>query len=39
MEITTILGIVVAVVIMLLGIRMIMKKPADAAPSLIRITY
>jgi cell division protein ZipA len=34
MEITTILGIVVAVVIMLLGIRMIMKKPADAAPSL-----
>ena len=29
MEITTILGIVVAVVIMLLGIRMIMKKPAS----------
>lgn len=34
MEITTIIGIVVAVVIMLLGIRMIMKKPADAVPSL-----
>ncbi len=34
MEITTIIGIVVAVVIMLLGIRMIMKKPAGAVPSL-----
>lgn len=33
MEITTIIGIVIAVVIMLLGIKMIIKKPADA-PSL-----
>ena len=34
MEITTILGIVVAVVIMLLGIRLLLKKPAEVAPSL-----
>ena len=33
MEITTLIGIVIAVVIMLLGIKMIIKKPADA-PSL-----
>ena len=34
MEITTIVGIVVAVIIMLLGIRLFFKKPADATPSL-----
>ena len=34
MEITTILGIVVAVVIMLLGIRLLLKKPAEVSPSL-----
>ena len=34
MEYTTIIGIVVAVIIMLLGIRMIFRKPTDAAPSL-----
>ncbi|MBI1453096.1 MULTISPECIES: cell division protein ZipA C-terminal FtsZ-binding domain-containing protein [Acinetobacter] len=34
MEITTILGIVVAVVIMLLGIRLLLKKPTEVAPSL-----
>ena len=34
MEITTVVGIVVAVIIMLFGLRMLFKKPADAAPSL-----
>ncbi|WP_151707060.1 cell division protein ZipA C-terminal FtsZ-binding domain-containing protein [Acinetobacter sp. TUM15064] len=34
MEYTTIIGIVIAVIIMLLGIRMIFRKPTDAAPSL-----
>lgn len=34
METTTIVGIVIAVIIMVLGIRMIFRKPADAAPSL-----
>ncbi|AXY55968.1 cell division protein ZipA [Acinetobacter chinensis] len=34
MEITTIIGIVVAILIMFLGLRMILKKPSDAAPSL-----
>lgn len=34
MEITTILGIVVAVVIILLGIRLLLKKPTEVAPSL-----
>ena len=34
MEITTIVGIVVAVIIMLVGIRLFFKKPADATPSL-----
>ncbi len=34
MEITTILGIVVAVIIMLLGIRLLLKKPAEVSPSL-----
>lgn len=34
MEITTIIGIIIAVVIMLLGIKMIFKKPAEAVPSL-----
>lgn len=33
MELTTIIGIVIAVIIMLLGIKMIIKKPSDA-PSL-----
>ena len=34
MEITTIAGIVIAVIIMVVGIRMMFRKPADAAPSL-----
>lgn len=34
MEITTIVGIVIAVIIMLFGLKLIFKKPADAAPSL-----
>jgi cell division protein ZipA len=34
MEITTIIGIVIAIVIMLVGIKMIFKKPAEAVPSL-----
>ena len=34
MEITTMIGIVVAVIIILVGLRMLMRKPNDAAPSL-----
>ncbi|MCO8091841.1 cell division protein ZipA C-terminal FtsZ-binding domain-containing protein [Acinetobacter pseudolwoffii] len=34
MEITTIIGIVIAIIIMLLGIRMLLKKPVEAVPSL-----
>lgn len=34
MEITTIIGIVIAIAIMLFGIRLILKKPAEAVPSL-----
>ncbi|WP_445115043.1 cell division protein ZipA C-terminal FtsZ-binding domain-containing protein [Acinetobacter sp. WZC-1] len=34
MEITTIIGIVVAVIIILVGLRMVLRKPDDAAPSL-----
>ncbi|MGE8561248.1 MAG: cell division protein ZipA C-terminal FtsZ-binding domain-containing protein [Acinetobacter sp.] len=34
MEITTVVGIVIAVIIMLFGLRILLKKPADAAPSL-----
>ncbi|MCO8094476.1 cell division protein ZipA C-terminal FtsZ-binding domain-containing protein [Acinetobacter lwoffii] len=34
MEITTIIGIVIAIVIMLFGIRMLFKKPVEAVPSL-----
>ena len=34
MEITTIVGIIVAVIIMLFGLKILLKKPADAAPSL-----
>ncbi|HAB43308.1 MAG TPA: cell division protein ZipA [Acinetobacter sp.] len=34
MEITTIIGIVIAIVIMLFGIRLILKKPVEAVPSL-----
>ena len=34
MEITTIVGIVIAIVIMAFGLKMILKKPADSAPSL-----
>lgn len=34
MEITTIVGIVVAVVLILVGLKLILKKPSDAAPSL-----
>ena len=34
MEITTILGIVAAVVIMLLGVRLLLKKPVEQTPSL-----
>ena len=34
MEVTTVVGIVIAVIIMLFGLKMLFKKPADAAPSL-----
>ncbi|SPL70537.1 cell division protein ZipA C-terminal FtsZ-binding domain-containing protein [Acinetobacter stercoris] len=34
MEVTTIIGIVVAVIIILVGLRMLLRKPNDAAPSL-----
>ncbi|CAB1216789.1 cell division protein ZipA C-terminal FtsZ-binding domain-containing protein [Acinetobacter bouvetii] len=34
MEATTIVGIVIAVIIMLFGLRLLFKKPANAAPSL-----
>ena len=34
MEITTVVGIVIAVIIMLFGLRILLKKPADATPSL-----
>ena len=34
MEITTIIGLVIAIVIMLFGIRMLFKKPVEAVPSL-----
>lgn len=34
MEITTIVGIVVAVILILVGLRLVLKKPSDAAPSL-----
>ncbi|HAM4422394.1 TPA: cell division protein ZipA, partial [Escherichia coli] len=34
MEINTIIGIVVAIIIMLIGLRMILKKPNHAEPSL-----
>lgn len=34
MEISTIMGIVVAVIIILVGLKMLLKKPGDAAPSL-----
>ncbi len=34
MEATTIVGIVIAIIIMLFGLRLLFKKPADAAPSL-----
>ena len=34
MEITTVVGIVIAVIIMLFGLRILFKKPANAAPSL-----
>ncbi|RKG32079.1 cell division protein ZipA C-terminal FtsZ-binding domain-containing protein [Acinetobacter tianfuensis] len=34
MEITTILGIIAAVIIMLLGARLLLKKPAEETPSL-----
>ena len=34
MEVTTIIGIVVAVIICLVGLKMILRKPNDAAPSL-----
>lgn len=34
MEITTIVGIVVAVVLILVGLKLILRKPSDAAPSL-----
>lgn len=34
MEVTTIVGIVIAIIIMLFGLRILLKKPADAAPSL-----
>lgn len=34
MEITTIIGIVAAVIIILVGLRMMLRKPNDAAPSL-----
>ncbi|WP_374667206.1 cell division protein ZipA C-terminal FtsZ-binding domain-containing protein [Acinetobacter sp.] len=34
MEITTIVGIVVAVILILVGLKLVLKKPSDAAPSL-----
>jgi len=34
MEVTTIVGIVIAIIIMLFGLRLLFKKPGDAAPSL-----
>ena len=34
MEVTTIVGIVIAVIIILVGLRMLLKKSADASPSL-----
>ena len=34
MEITTIVGIVVAVILILVGLKLILRKPSDAAPSL-----
>lgn len=34
MEVTTIIGIVVAIIICIVGLRMILRKPDDAAPSL-----
>ncbi|WP_216934829.1 MULTISPECIES: cell division protein ZipA C-terminal FtsZ-binding domain-containing protein [unclassified Acinetobacter] len=34
MEITTIIGIIIAIIIMLLGIRILLKKPVEAVPSL-----
>lgn len=34
MEVTTIVGIVIAVIIILVGLRMLLKKPASATPSL-----
>ncbi len=34
MEVTTIIGIVIAVIIILIGLRMVLRKPNDAAPSL-----
>ena len=34
MEVTTIVGIVIAIIIMLFGLRLLFKKPAHAAPSL-----
>ncbi|QIO06764.1 cell division protein ZipA C-terminal FtsZ-binding domain-containing protein [Acinetobacter shaoyimingii] len=34
MEVTTIIGIVVAIIICLFGLRMMLRKPNDAAPSL-----
>ncbi len=34
MEITTIVGIVAAVILILVGLKLVLKKPSDAAPSL-----
>ena len=34
MEITTIIGIVVAVIIILVGLMMVLRKPNDVTPSL-----
>lgn len=34
MEITTIVGIMIAIVVIIIGLRLVLKKPADAAPSL-----
>lgn len=34
MEVTTIVGIVIAVIIIFVGLRMLLKKPAEATPSL-----
>ena len=34
MEVTTIVGIVIAVIIILVGLLMLFKKPASATPSL-----